>query len=118
MTTDAYQDAVHKLMDYMNDTVIFAKAQLPDVAQQMLIYGAEMAHIWMWGWIIVAIACFLFWLTSLIAIDEAGGLAFTIFLAWIGAGACAVAQYSVQLEIRDAPKLYIMEQLANQVKSK
>lgn len=35
MTTDAYQDAVHKLMDYMNDTVIFAKAQLPDIAQQI-----------------------------------------------------------------------------------
>jgi hypothetical protein len=118
MTTDAYQDAVHKLMDYMNDTVVFAKAQLPDVANQMLVYGAEMAHMWMIGWIIAAVIAFLMFLGfGLLGGDERGGVSFVFFLAWIGLSIAAGHAYSVQIEIRDAPKLYIMDQLAERVKN-
>jgi hypothetical protein len=118
MTTDAYQDAVHKLMDYMNDTVVFAKAQLPDVAQQMLIYGAEMSHMWMIGWIIAAAIAFLMFLgMAIIAGDEGGGPSCFFFIAWVGCSIAAGCSYSTVIEIRDAPKLYIMDELASKLKS-
>ena len=117
--TDEYQAAVHKLMDYLSNTVVFAQAQLPDVANQMLVYGAEMAHMWMIGWIIAASLCTATWLAGEIfplPDSDCGGVIFAFFLLSVGLWVAAGIQYSVILKIRDAPKLYIMEQLKPMLK--
>jgi hypothetical protein len=115
--TDAYQDAVTKLMNYLNDTVVFAKSQLPDVAQQMLVYGAELTHFWMWFWIVGFALSFLMFLVSLLTMDEAGGVGVAMFLIMLGLGVLAGIEYSTIIEIRDAPKLYILDELASKLKA-
>lgn len=48
VNTDAYQDAVNKLMAYVDQTVNFAKGELPEVCKEILIYGAAQNYFWIW----------------------------------------------------------------------
>lgn len=120
MANDAYQDAVTKLMNYLNDTVVFAKAQLPDVANQMLVYGAEMAHFWMIFWICVGaffglltVLTVIFGITNNDEMRGGGILGFITVVFFV----FAALSYQTQIKIHDAPKLYIMDELAYKLKT-
>jgi len=112
---DQYQEALKKLMDYMQDTVVFAKSQLPDIANQMLTYGAHMAHLWMIFWIIIAAVALLSFFVGLIAMDEGSGVCFISLLLIVAASIAACFQYGTQIKIKEAPKLYLMDELASRV---
>ncbi len=113
--SDEYQNAVKKLTDYIGDTVDFAKGQLPDVAKEILAYGAQVDHMWMIIW---GIMFFVGVLSIIIGSfqDSEGGVffGFVLFVASIVFMGCC---YADLLKIESAPKLYVMDELAIKIKS-
>ncbi len=116
--TDQYENATKKLMDYLDQTVVFAQGQLPDVAQQMLAYGAISTKFWLITFSVIAAISFLIWFIYTLGGDEdhipgkiITGL-ITVFFICIAGGF-----YLDLMKISTAPKLYIMQEIASQVRS-
>ncbi len=111
--TDAYQEAVVKLMSYVDQTANFATAQLPDVAAQMLAYGETIAIIW-------AVVLGVFFLMSLfgflLAVSKEDDIAMGLLFPLIITGIFLVVNIGTIIEIKTAPKLYILHELKNALK--
>lgn len=115
---DEYQNAVKKLMDYLDQTAVFAKGELPDVANQMLVYGATMGQFWLTLWCVVAAVSVGLWLLYMAFADSEHipGKIITGIMALIFV--CVAGQCWADLvKIRTAPKLYIMEAMGDMLKA-
>lgn len=111
--TDEYEKAVKKLVDYIGASVDFAKEQAPDVAREILVYGAYTNYLVVAFATIFAIIGFIVFMIGL-ACDEGGkqtvggmlGLGGILFIGF----AC-----SDLYKIEHAPKLYILDDLRTKI---
>jgi hypothetical protein len=116
--TDAYQEAVNKLITYIDQTVDFAKGQLPDIAQEILTYGATMEQFWMWFFIVFAGISFVTMIATIIgSMDSDNPAPAMMFFAFLGLSIFAAHDYVVLIKIKEAPKLYVMEQMHDMLPS-
>lgn len=111
--TDEYQNAVKKLVDYIGDTVAFAKDQLPDVAKEILVYNASVDHFWLVIWGVAAVISLLLIVVGILT-DTDGmapimSFAFLVFI--VLSGFC----YMDLVKIQEAPKLYILDELKSRI---
>ncbi len=114
--TDAYQAAVNKLMIYIDQTVNFAQGQLPDIANEMLTYNTSLDFLWLGiGALFVMLGAVMFILGKAACDCEGitffGGLIFVIAVLFIG------IDLTDLMKIHQAPKLYIMDELASRIKT-
>lgn len=114
--TDEYQNAVKKLVDYIGDTVNFAKDQLPDVAKEILVYGAQMNHFWLIIWCTLAAIGFISWLIGIFT-DEEGAM-FIGFIAMVFSILFSANCYMHLVKIETAPKLYVLQELSGMIDDK
>lgn len=110
-------DVAAKLLEYLNSGVAFVQEQAPDVAKQILSYGAYETSLWMRidfsiGMGLIVLAILLIW-TGIKA--EMEGLAasalFPIAIA-IGFLIAGVSNKLDLVKIERAPKVYLLEQIA------
>lgn len=116
---DAYQQAVEKLLTYMDQTVSFAKGQLPDIAQEVLSYGTTMAHFWMWFWIVFAVLGFIGLVAVSVPSDDdsgQGGAIAVMFFITFGLCVGAGFQYADLVKIEKEPKIYIIQQVRDSLR--
>lgn len=112
MEQDAYQTAVTKLLAYLDQTVSFAQGQLPDIANQILTYGAYDALLGMWICIIISILMIgVSILNSLQYGDFSGISAFFALIISTGFFIGAMGNFSTYKKIELAPKVYVIEQV-------
>lgn len=110
---DAYQQAVTKLMTYIDNTAAFAQEQLPDVARQMLEYGAYTSSLWMFIALVVVALTLLAMFFSAASGNEAWPMWFvSLGISLMFAG----SNYSTIKKIELAPKLYIMDEMAAKIR--
>lgn len=111
MTTNAYQEAVNKLMGYIDQTVNFAKGELPEVCKEILAYGAAQSHFWCWfSGIFAVIAAVIFVLTFIAANkDNEYGASIFMLIATFGLSTLCGCNMMEAKKIELAPKLYVLE---------
>ncbi len=109
--------AVADLLEKLPDIIQGSKDYLPDIAKEMLVYGAFDARMCIGLGVIIAIPmliCAANWLFSYNA--EFSGVVslilFVISLTFIGVGA------SSAYKIENAPKVYLLEQASNYINKK
>lgn len=112
--TDEYQNAVKKLVEYVGDTVNFAKEQMPDVAREILVYNAAIDHYWLALFVITAVAGFFTFTIGLLTDGEGkqacGGIMVVTGILF------SVSTYCDLVKIETAPKLYILDELNSKLK--
>jgi hypothetical protein len=117
MEHEAYQSVAEKLIQYLDETVLIAKAQLPDIAVQMLAWGVQSNTIGLW---VFGAASFVFIvfiaLGFLSGEPELGTLMSSLGLALCLI--CTLASYTELKKIEAAPKLYILEEARDLVAKK
>jgi hypothetical protein len=118
-TTDAYQDAVNKLMSYIDQTANFAKGQLPDIANELLVFGVTQHTLLAYLFGSITILAFLVFLLGIwIAKDgEEGGLEVSVVFFLIFGVGCAItgAQILDLYQIKEAPKIYVLHELHKEI---
>jgi hypothetical protein len=104
-----YENAVKTLVDYVGQSVSFAKEQLPDVAKEILIYNATIDHYWLAAWLIMMVFGLVLFIVGLLTDGEGkqafGGIVFVLCSVF------AVCAYGDLVKIEQAPKLYILDEL-------
>ena len=116
MEQDAYQTAVTKLLAYLDQTVTFAQGQLPEIATQILSYGAYDAVLGMWTFGIIAAILLLISAWMYISSwgndwSDSGIGSLILLVIGIVLTVCAVQNFSVYKKIELAPKVYVVEQV-------
>lgn len=109
--TDSYEKALDKLVEYIDQTVTFAKGELPEVATQIAAYGAASSTILMWVFIAASAVMFMVWLLSIASSDGDTPAPYFAFALLIFCVAGSVAYRMTLLKIETAPKLYVLEQV-------
>lgn len=116
---DSYEAALDKLVQYIDQTVVFAQGQLPEVAEQIIAYGVASSVTSIWIFSIIAVLSFLLFLYAIAVVDyEGGGLAILGLLALIASLACIYASYMTLIKIEKAPKLYVIQEIRSLTISK
>jgi hypothetical protein len=117
---DEYQGAIKKLTEYLDQTVVFAKGELPDVAQQMLVYGSTTAHVWFYLFLaltVISIIMFIGICCAMSGDSDAAGAAVFMFIFVCLLSCATVSHYMAIVKIEKAPKLYIMEQMREMLRA-
>jgi len=122
--TDSYEKALDKLVEYIDQTVTFAKGELPEIANQIAVYGAASASIWMTVLGIGAALAFLLFVLAVRASKENEdmdedmvGVAILMFFITGVLVVFTVSQRMTLLKIEKAPKLYVLEQVRELARS-
>lgn len=113
--TDAYQDAVSKLISYLDQTVDFARGQLPEVCKEILAYGAYSNTFWIWFSGVFAVLSLLIFILSIVKNDDCGGCTVACFMLLLGMSTATGANIMEAKKIELAPKLYVMEYLRSEL---
>jgi hypothetical protein len=113
--TDEYEKAVSKLITYLDQTVTFAKGELPDVAQQWLVYAAYSNQVWLIFFSVLTFLSVLAFLRGVFDDYGDGSWAFFGALFSIVFGASSMANYLDLAKIEKAPKLYIMQAMRSEL---
>lgn len=118
MSTE-YEKATVKLMEYLEQTVTFAKGELPDVALQIVQYGATSAFIWFLFSAIIAGLLLLIFIREWLFNRYGDGFSTLFsFLGFLLFSTVAISQKMEMLKIETAPKLYVMEYMRDMVRTK
>ena len=112
--SNTYDDAINKLITHIDDAVIFSKEHLPDVANQLLIYGATVHTYWAVGSGILALIFFIVFLSGYLAGD--GEAAFLSCAAFLVTFAICMGNVMNIKKIEVAPKVYVIEEVRGFVK--
>ena len=109
MMTDKYEGAVEKLITYIDNTVVFAKEQMPDVAVEILSYGLTVN---MYSAVVSGVLGVMFLIIFLCSwINDSGEPTFfTGAVMLICIVICLTSVMGVK-KIELAPKLYVLEQV-------
>lgn len=90
-------------------------SELPEIAQQMLLYAALKSVVYFWFWAAVTVVCFLFSYYKLrepedrFYSDSDGFLAGTGILCGVAAALVAVYYLLVFIEVKLAPSAWLLE---------
>jgi uncharacterized membrane protein YphA (DoxX/SURF4 family) len=104
------------LVDILKNTKDVVASQMPDILNQMLIYGAASATIWMWiTGIIVVLCVIMIIIGSLTEEVEIIPISFVIGIVFAINFACnAMTLY----KINHAPKLYLLQEISSMIQTK
>jgi formate-dependent nitrite reductase membrane component NrfD len=109
------EQLVAEIISLIKDSKEFVVGQAPSVIQQMLAYGAWDAKFAMWVFgIAVAIGLILIF-TDIVLWGNSAGVIIGCFIV-IVCGICMAYNFSTLKKIEIAPKVYLLEQLANMAK--
>lgn len=112
--TDKYDGAIEKLINYIDNTIVFAKEQMPEVAMEILNYGVVFnTYIAILCGIFVGIFLLMFlmsWMKYEGELTFFSGIALIIFTAFF------LASILHLKKIELAPKLYVLQEIRSLTK--
>lgn len=116
---DSYEAALDKLVQYIDQTVVFAQGQLPEVAEQIIAYGVASSVTSIWIFSIIAVLSMLLCLYGFANIDYDGvGFGVFGFFGLMVSLAFIYFNYMTLIKIEKAPKLYVIQEIRSLTISK